>query len=185
MKKPESLDDVLNVYREHGHKAYGEDVTELEHALQCASFAAHAGEEEVVIVSALLHDFGHLSHQLGEDIAAHGGDARHELIGYGMLRDLFREEVVAAGRLHVAAKRYLCRREPDYLTGLSEASRTSLDLQGGPMSEEEACGFEAEPHFSLAVRVRRYDDMGKVPGMETQGLDFFVPMLSRCLISAA
>jgi phosphonate degradation associated HDIG domain protein len=174
---PNNLDDVLRTYREQGHRHYGEDVTELQHALQCATFAQQAGEPAVVIVAALLHDYGHLCHQLGEEIASHGVDARHEHIGHQKLKSLFTDEIVDAGRLHVAAKRYLCWKEPAYLDGLTEASCKSLHLQGGPMNADEARGFESEPHFDLAVRVRRYDDMGKVPEMATPDLDAFIPLL--------
>jgi phosphonate degradation associated HDIG domain protein len=176
---PQSLNDVLATYRDHGHLQYGEAVTELQHALQCATFAEQAGETPVIVAAALLHDYGHLCHQLGEDIADHGVDARHEQVGFNKLKGLFAEEIVDAGRLHVAAKRYLCRREPDYYASLSEASRKSLHLQGGPMNEAEAREFEREPHFGIAVRVRRYDDRGKVAGMETPGLEHFRPVLER------
>ncbi len=182
---PTILDDVLRTFREHGHRHYGEDVTELQHALQCATFAQEAGEPPVVVAAALLHDYGHLCHQLGEDIATHGVDARHEHIGYNKLKSLFTDEIVDACRLHVAAKRYLCWRETDYLDGLSDASRQSLQLQGGPMNAEDAHEFECEPHFDLAVRVRRYDDMGKVPDMPTPDLDSFIPLLQTFVRSAA
>lgn len=174
---PTTLDNVLQTYREHGHRHYGEDVTELQHALQCATFAQQAGEGPVVVAAALLHDYGHLCHQLGEDIAGQGVDARHEHIGFQKLKGLFTDEIVDACRLHVAAKRYLCWKEDAYFDGLSDASRQSLALQGGPMKENEARQFESEPHFDLAVRVRRYDDMGKVPDMITPELDAFVPLL--------
>jgi phosphonate degradation associated HDIG domain protein len=179
--KPRTLEDVLNTYREHGHRLYGESVTELQHALQCATFAQRANEPPVVVAAALLHDYGHLCHQLGEDIADRGVDARHEHIGANLLRGLFVDEVVDAGRLHVAAKRYLCWKEPGYFDELSEASRQSLRLQGGPMTDAEAREFEREPHFELAVRVRRYDDMGKVPEMKTADLDSFLPLLESFL----
>lgn len=177
MKPPETIEDVLNVYREQGHRHYGEDVTELQHALQCATFAQQAGEPPMVIAAALLHDFGHLCHQLGENIAEQGVDARHETIGYFKLKDLFPAEIADACRLHVPAKRYLCWKEPAYEAELSGASRQSLLLQGGPMEEAEALAFEAEPHAGLAVTVRRYDDMGKVPDMITPDLESFVPLL--------
>ena len=179
---PRTLEDVLNTYREHGHRLYGESVTERQHALQCATFAREAGEPPVVVAAALLHDFGHLCHHLGEDIAEHGVDARHELIGANRLRELFADEIVDAGRLHVAAKRYLCWKEPTYLDGLSEASRQSLRLQGGPLDDDEAHKFEQAPHFEIAVQVRRYDDMGKVPGMITPDLDSFRPLLEGFLV---
>ena len=182
---PTNLDAVLQTYREHGHRHYGEDVTELQHALQCATFAQEAGEPAVVVAAALLHDYGHLCHQLGEDIAEQGVDARHEHIGYSKLKGLFVDEIVDACRLHVAAKRYLCWKEPEYLGSLSDASRTSLHLQGGPMNDEEAREFESEPHFDLVVRVRRYDDMGKVSDMATPDLDSFIPLLQTFVRATA
>ena len=65
-------------------------------------------------------------------------DARHEEEGAAWLGRYFIPEVVAPVRLHVAAKRYLCASRPGYHASLSDASRRSLDLQGGPMSAEEA-----------------------------------------------
>lgn len=179
---PKTLEDVLSTYRDHGHRLYGESITELQHALQCATFAQKAGEPPVIVAAALLHDYGHLCHQLGESIAEHGVDARHEHIGANRLRGLFVDEIVDAGRLHVAAKRYLCWKEPSYFDELSAASRQSLRLQGGPMTDAEAREFEQEPHFEIAVRVRRYDDIGKVPGMSTPDLDSFRPLLESFLI---
>ena len=184
MHLPQSIDDVLAPYREHGGSHYGENVTEIQHALQCATFAEQAGEQPAVIAACLLHDYGHLCHDLGEDIADHGVDARHENIGANKLRHLFAEEIVEAGRLHVAAKRYLCWKEPGYHGGLSESSRQSLRLQGGPMSDAEARDFESLPHADLAVRVRRYDDLGKVPDMATADIESFRPLLSRFLRAA-
>src|SRR5262249_31782258 len=140
-----------------------------------------AGEPPVVVAAALLHDYGHLCHQLGEDIAAHGVDAHHERIGANLLHGLFVDEIVDVSRLHVAAKRYLCWKERGYFDDLSPASRQSLLLQGGPMSDAEALEFEREPHFELAVRVRRYDDMGKVPEMSTPDLDSYRPLLEGFL----
>jgi len=178
---PLSLDDVIATYRTHGHRHYGEAVTELQHALQCATFAQEAGEPPIVVAAALLHDYGHLCHELGEDIADAGVDAKHEALGYDLLKGLFVDEVADAARLHVAAKRYLCLRDPGYEAGMSEASRTSLRLQGGPMTDDEARTFEREPHVALAIRVRRYDDMGKVVDMPTPDLDAFVPVLQTAL----
>jgi len=181
MLPPKSLDEVMACYRERGHRDYGESVTELQHALQCATFARSAGESSVVVAACLLHDFGHLCHDLGEKIAEEGVDARHENIGANALGHLFVDEITAAARLHVAAKRYLCWRERSYYEVLSEASRQSLALQGGPMSEEEAREFEREPFHDTAVRVRRYDEMGKVAGMQTPDLESFRPLLATFL----
>lgn len=185
MNVPQHLDDILAMYRTHGHRQYGEDVTELQHALQCATLAKEAGEPPAIIAAALLHDYGHLCHQLGEDVAGRGVDARHEHLGFNKLRGLFCDEIAGACRLHVTAKRYLCWLEPQYLADLSAASRQSLVLQGGPMTDVEAREFEREPHFDIAVRVRRYDDMGKIKDMPTPGLDDFVPLLETFLRKSA
>ncbi len=185
LTKPQSIDDIFASFDAHGHRHYGESVTELQHALQCATFAQQAGEPPLVIAAALLHDYGHLCHHLGEDIADRGVDARHELLGASLLDDLFVDEIVEAARLHVAAKRYLCWKEPLYLDGLSVASRQSLSLQGGPMTYGEARMFESEPHFEMAVRVRRYDDLGKVANMATPDLESFRPLLAAFLRPAS
>ena len=55
----------------------------------------------------------------------------------------FSDTVVFLTAQHVAAKRYLCAREPGYLEALSAASRTTLEHQGGPMSERECAQAEA------------------------------------------
>ena len=173
MTPPEVVSEIFEVFRERGHRAYGEGVTELEHALQCATFARQDGEEAAIVAACLLHDYGHLLHDLGEDIADKGVDARHEHVGANRLSKWFTPEVVEPIRLHASAKRYLCWKEPAYFSGLSDASRKSLALQGGPMSEVEAREFEMHPHFDRAIRMRRYDDRGKVTDMVTPPIEEF------------
>lgn len=184
MTPAEIVDEVFAVFRERGHRSYGEHVTETQHALQCATFARAAGEPPEIVAAALLHDFGHLLHDLGEDIADHGVDARHEQVGANRLARWFPPEVVEPIRLHAASKRYLCWKEPAYFAGLSDASRRSLALQGGPMTAEEAREFERHPHFDRAVRVRRFDDQGKVPDMVTPPLEEFRPLVESFVRTA-
>ncbi len=179
MSPNEIATEILNVFRERGHRAYGEGVSEQEHALQCATLAQRAGEESALVAACFLHDYGHLLHDLGEDIADRGVDARHEQIGANRLSAWFPAEVIEPIRLHAAAKRYLCGKEPDYLGGLSESSRKSLALQGGAMTDGEAREFERHPHFDRSVRLRRYDDRGKQPEMATLGLEDLRPLLER------
>jgi predicted HD phosphohydrolase len=95
---------------------------------------------------------------------------------------MFPEEILEPVRLHVAAKRYLCWKERSYIQGLSASSLLSLQLQGGPMSDLEAAAFEALPHYHAAVQVRRYDDMGKVPGMKTATLDSYRGLIEKFLL---
>lgn len=176
-----TVDDLFDVFHERGHRHYGENVSELEHALQTAEFARIYGESESLIVACLLHDYGHMLHDLGEDIASQGVDARHEQLGALLLAGTFPEEILEPIRQHVASKRYLCWKEPGYLEGLSESSRRSLELQGGPMTNEEARQFESLPYFESCVRLRRYDDMGKVPDMVTTPLENYRPLIEKFL----
>lgn len=166
-------------YEAHGQRQYGEDVTELQHALQCAHLAQRAGEPAHLVAACLLHDYGHLLHDFGEDIAQHGVDARHEELGANHLAQVFIPEVVEPIRLHVAAKRYLCWRQPQYFHGLSPASQHSLQLQGGAMTEAEADVFIRYRYGEAAVWLRRYDDAAKQK-------DFIVPKLEtyRTLLEA-
>jgi predicted HD phosphohydrolase len=67
----------------------------------------------------------------------------------------------------VPAKRYLCATRAAYLKKLSPASVVTLKLQGGPMSPDEISRFEAEPFSKQAIRVREWDDRGKIAGLKT------------------
>jgi len=175
----EVVDSVFERFAEMGHRSYSEEVTELQHALQCATLAREHGESDAMVAACLLHDFGHLVHGLDEDIADHGIDGRHEQAGYDALRERFEAQVIEPGRLHVAAKRYLCCRDPEYLAALSPASARSLELQGGPMSEAEATAFESERYWKEALILRKYDDLGKDAEMETPPLESFRDLLTR------
>jgi phosphonate degradation associated HDIG domain protein len=177
------IDRLFTVFREKGNGAYfGEAVTETEHALQCAHLAEQSGAAPEQIAAALLHDVGHLLHGLPEDVAERGIDGRHEEQGATWLERNFGPAVVDPVRLHVAAKRYLCAVEPAYYAGLSEASRRSLRLQGGPMSPEEVSRFEQQAWFRSAVAVRRWDDAAKVPGLVVPRLEHYRPCLQGVLV---
>lgn len=176
------IDELFERYRQFGHRSYGEEVTELEHALQTALLAREHGEEAPLIAAALLHDCGHLLHDLGEEIADEGIDAVHEMIGAELLSAHFPATVSEPVRLHVAAKRYLCQAEPGYLEELSAASQLSLSLQGGPMTSAEARSFENYPFFQSAVRLRRYDDAAKMIQVSTPSLESFRSLLIALLL---
>lgn len=169
MTRPHSAEDfvcsIFALFDQLGGAHYGEAVTQLEHALQCAHHARSAGDPDALVAAALLHDIGHLLQKQGEDAADRGVNALHERIGAAWLAQGFGPQVAEPVRLHVEAKRYLATREPGYLESLSSASSQSLVLQGGPMSEAEANAFITVPGFEAAVRLRRYDELGKVEGL--------------------
>jgi phosphonate degradation associated HDIG domain protein len=183
MSPAETVTRVFAEFAAKGHRSYGENVTELQHALQSAHFARQFGETEEIVAACLLHDFGHLVQEMGEDVAARGIDAGHERLGAAQLETMFGPEISEPARLHVDAKRYLCWKNSAYYDGLSEASKLSLQLQGGPMTDAEAREFESNPHHDAAVRVRRYDDMGKVPDLATAPLEDYRALLERLVNS--
>ena len=180
------VEEILRLFQARGQDAYlGEPVSQAEHALQAARLAAIDGVPDALVVAALLHDVGHLLHDQGDDAADRGIDARHERSGGSWLARNFGPEVAEPARLHVDAKRYLCAVEPSYLDGLSPASKQSLALQGGPMSPDEVRRFEANPHHRDAVRLRRWDDEAKVPGLDVPGLESYLGRLAATLKNSA
>ncbi len=177
---------LVSLMADKGQRRYGlHDVTQLQHALQSAMFAERSGATPALITAALLHDIGHMVHGLGENPAEGGVDDRHEMLGHEFLVRQFGADVTEPVRLHVAAKRYLCAVEPDYVALLSPDSVLSLGLQGGPMSATEVAAFAAEPHAEAAVRLRRYDDAAKVKSLPTPGIEHFVPYLTQCHVGSA
>ena len=172
-------DEVLAIYGARGAGAYfGERVSMTAHGLQAAWFAQVEGAPEPLVIAALLHDIGHLLEPVPDDLADWTADARHEEVGARWLARRFGPEISEPVRLHVPAKRYLCATDADYLRQLSPASVHTLKLQGGPMSAAETAAFEREPHHREAVRVRRWDDQGKVAGLETPPLAAYLERLN-------
>jgi len=82
-------------------------------------------------------------------------------------------------RLHVPAKRYLCATDAGYFARLSSASVHTLKLQGGPMSPREQAQFEDERFSREAVRLRLWDDQGKVAGLKTAPLEDYAALIER------
>lgn len=153
---------IEDIYTDRAQRRYGlSSVNQLQHALQSAALAEQNGEPVSLIVAALLHDVGHMIHDLVEDPAAEGIDDSHEARGAAWLAAAFGPEVVEPVRLHVPAKRYLCATEADYFGRLSSDSVRSLALQGGPMSADEVSAFNRLPYAAEAVRLRRIDDLAK------------------------
>jgi phosphonate degradation associated HDIG domain protein len=175
------LAELEKIFREHGHIAYsGEGVTQLEHALQTAQRAEHAGADDALVTAALLHDLGHLLNQQGETPTARGIDDRHQYFAIPFIRALFPPAVVEAIRLHVDAKRALCAIDPTYYEALSEDSKRSLTLQGGVFSREETEKFLARPFAENAMQLRRWDDAAKVAGESTPPLAHYLEISARC-----
>lgn len=175
-------DEIRDIYASRATGRYGlSTVSQLQHGLQAAALAERNGEPAHMIVAALVHDIGHMVHDLGDDPARAGIDDLHEERGAQWLGLRFGPEVVEAVRLHVSAKRYLCAVDPGYFGRLSEDSVRSLALQGGPMTADEVAEFEKLPFADAAVRLRRLDEAAKDPSASTPGLDHFMTYVDAVL----
>jgi phosphonate degradation associated HDIG domain protein len=171
-------DEIIEIFSKRGADEYfGESVSITEHALQAAYFAQVAGAPESLIVAALLHDIGHLVEEVPSDLADWTVDAHHERVGGAWLARRFRPEVSEPVRLHVPAKRYLLATDAGYFAKLSPASVVTLQLQGGAMAAHEIVQFETEHFYKDAVRVRQWDDQGKVAALKTPGLADYRAMI--------
>ena len=172
--KNDIIADILQLFNDKGHSEYGgEAVTQMEHALQTATLARENNASDQLITAALLHDIGHLLHDLPNDAPLKGIDDVHENKAAVFLRKYFPEAVTEPVRLHVMAKRYLSSTEETYYSLLSEPSKQSLVLQGGLMSSIEVSSFEQNPFFSDAVKLRKWDDQAKVQELTTAPVEDF------------
>ncbi|MFO0907176.1 MAG: HD domain-containing protein [Isosphaeraceae bacterium] len=184
-KSTGAIEAIRILFAERGDSAYGgEAVSQREHALQAAALARSSGADAALITAALLHDIGHLLHHLPDDAPDQGVDDVHESLAARWLARWFGAEVVEPVRLHVAAKRYLCAVEPEYLERLSEPSILSLRLQGGPMTDEEVRAFRASPHVARAVALRRWDDEAKDPTWVVPEFEAYVPVIEEALAAS-
>ncbi len=173
---------VLDLLSSAGQAEYhGEQVSQLEHALQAAHLAAEDDGDEQEIIAALLHDIGHIWPVEGRQVTS-VGVVEHDEVGAQALRELgFSDDVADIVSGHVAAKRYLVATDDAYAAKLSDVSVETLRLQGGPMSAEEVEDFHRSPNWRSQVRVRTWDDRAKIPGADVPGLESYREMITAHL----
>lgn len=178
---------IWEVFETRGNEKYAdEDVTQQQHALQCALMAIEEGEPDELVVAALLHDIGHIlgNEDLPTDCTKQLDDA-HEDRGFEFLKAHFSDAVSEPVRLHVAAKRYLVTVDPDYRNKLTPTSLKSFHDQGGEMNTDEVKEFESNPHFEAAVRLRRWDDQAKKTDFAYVNVKDFAKKLENALALAS
>ena len=109
---------IIDIYNKFGSKDYiGEKMTQTEHALQCAYYAKNNNYDKDIIISALLHDIGHLLFfdKNNVDLMDMYGVAKHENIGAEYLKKIgFNDRICNLIKNHVNAKRYLCSVDNTY-----------------------------------------------------------------------
>lgn len=176
----QTADEIMGLYRQHGGNEYaGERVTQLEHMAQAAVLAESQGFEEEVVLAAFLHDIGHICvSAMGDNEMEGFGIRDHEEVGATFLRDKgFSSRLIRLVESHVDAKRYLTWKHPEYYNQLSEASKKTLEYQGGRMPKEEALIFEEQPLFDLIIQMRRWDEEAKVEELQTGDIEKYRAMI--------
>jgi 2-amino-1-hydroxyethylphosphonate dioxygenase (glycine-forming) len=183
----QSADEIMLLYEQHGSEDYiGEPVTQIEHMCQCAQLARAAGAGDDVVLAAFLHDIGHLYEAALPDKKVlrmdNVGIFNHENLGATyLLSKGFSEKIANLVQSHVAAKRYLTCRYPEYYDRLSDASKKTLEFQGGRMTPEEALDFEGDALFEDYVALRRWDDEAKKTGQPLPDLLYYRQLITEHL----
>ena len=176
-----TVDEILSLYQRFGDEDYiGEPVSQIEHMCQCAQLAEAGGFDEEVILAAFFHDIGHLLEHVMPSSQMDGyGVVDHEKLGAEYLQQKgFSEKVSKLVTSHVSAKRYLTYKYPEYYNQLSEASKRTLEFQGGVMTAEEAMAFEADQLHPLYIQLRKWDEQAKETEKPLPPLDHYRKMMT-------
>ena len=79
------------------------------------------------------------------------------------------------------AKRYLAR-DKKYFDLLSDASRISLELQGGVLNDEDKVKFEAQEYYKASILLRKFDEAAKRSNIKMKSIRDYQKLLSSNLI---
>ena len=175
------IENIITSFKKNNNLYVGEKVTISEHMIQTAMLAEENNCSKSIICACLLHDYGHFIIDDPDSLVEKSLDGKHEFLAYEFLKKYFVQAVTEPIKLHVEAKRYLCRNK-NYYENLSDASKTSLNLQGGIMDNEEAKKFSSLKYFRDAIKVREYDDSGKIPNIEMKKINDYQELIFSQLI---
>tara|TARA_B100000686_G_C16785150_1_gene974696 strand:+ start:1255 stop:1797 length:543 start_codon:yes stop_codon:yes gene_type:complete len=175
------VDEIINNFQTNKNLYIGERVTISEHMIQTAMLAEKNNSSKSLICACLLHDYGHFIVDRPMSLVEKSLDGKHENLGSNFLENYFIPEVTEPIKLHVLAKRYLCRKK-SYYKLLSKASKTSLKIQGGVMSDQEAQEFLLQRFYNDAITIRKYDDSGKLPNIKIKKIHDYRDLISSQLI---
>ena len=172
---------IIKNYKTNKSLYIGEKVTMTEHMIQSAMLAEKNKCSSSLVCASLLHDYGHFILDDPDQLVNKKEDGKHEDVAYLYLKKYFRKSVVEPIKIHVKAKRYLARNKK-YFNILSQASKVSLHLQGGVMSEEEAEKFEHEKYFDDAIKLRKFDEAAKKTGIKMKDINDYKNLLNSNLL---
>ena len=175
------LDKIISNFKNNKSLYIGEKITMSEHMIQSAMLAEKTKVNDDLICSCLLHDYGHFIIEDPDELVKNDKDGEHESIGYEYLKNFFKKEIVEPIKYHVLAKRYLAR-DKKYFNFLSDASKTSLRLQGGALNDKESKEFEKKNYFKNSVLVRKFDEAAKKTGLKMKTIDDYKSLLNSKLI---
>ena len=159
----------------------GEKVTMSQHMIQTAMLAEKAKCDDDLVCSCLLHDYGHFILEDPDELVKLSVDGQHENIGYEYLKSFFKKEIVEPIKYHVLAKRYLAKKK-NYFDLLSEASKTSLKIQGGALNQDESIKFEAQEYFKSSILLRKFDEAAKKTDIKMKSIYDYQKLLTSKLI---
>lgn len=182
----QKIDTLFGLYTTYGHLDYGEGVTQLMHMVQAAKLAQAEGFEEEVILAAFFHDIGHFLEE-GEEMGIYGKHDHDRMGGEYLVSLGFSDKMAKLVASHVAAKRYLTYKIPGYYEQLSDASKKTLEYQGGPMEAIAAKAFEEDALFDLYLKMRYWDDLAKETDqvVDPQEVLWLKEMGTRVLMNSA
>ena len=175
------IDKIILNFKNNKSLYIGEKVTMSEHMIQTAMLAEKAKCNDNLICSSLLHDYGHFILEDPNELIKLNIDGQHENIGYEYLKSFFKKEIIEPIKYHVLAKRYLAN-DKKYFNLLSEASKTSLKLQGGVLNQEGCNKFETQEYFKPSILLRKFDEAAKRTDLKMKSIHDYQKLLTSKLI---
>ena len=175
------IDKIISNFINNKSLYIGENITISEHMIQSAMIAEKAKSPKDLVCSCLLHDYGHFILEDPNELVRKELDGKHEDIGYEYLKKFFKKDVVEPIKYHVLAKRYLARNKK-YYNLLSDASKTSLKLQGGILNKKESKEFEKKDYFKNAIKLRKFDELAKKINIRMRSIDDYKDLLNSKLL---
>ena len=146
-------------------------VPALPHLLQTAEIlAVDYSDDPELVAAGLVHDLAS---------ALETGCGDHARAGALLVTPLLGERVGDLVAGHAEAKRYLVTMEPSYAGTLSANSTLTLEVQGGPMTDDDVDAFQKDTLWAAMVALRRADDAAKVPGRQVRSVVSWRPLLEE------